>query len=87
MSKEKKLTFESALARLEEIARLLESGDSSLEESLQMYEEGMQLIAFCNKKLTEAEAKVQKLVKTADGGFATEELDKVPGNNEEQNNG
>ncbi len=80
MSREKKLTFEAALTRLEEIARLLESGESSLEESLQMYEEGMQLIAFCNKKLTEAEAKVQKLVKTADGDFATEALDTIPDN-------
>ncbi|HFB68288.1 MAG TPA: exodeoxyribonuclease VII small subunit [Calditrichae bacterium] len=75
MSKEKKLTFEAALNRLEEIARLLESGEAPLEESLALYEEGMKLIEFCNTKLNEAAKKVQKLTRNSEGEFQTEPLD------------
>ena len=71
----KKQTFEQALERLEEISRLLESEDTSLDESLKMYEEGMKLIDFCNTKLNEAQKKIQKLTKTSSGNFATEPLD------------
>jgi len=75
MSKEQKLTFEAALSRLEEIARLLESGEAPLEESLALYEEGMKLIEFCNAKLNEAAKKVQKLTRNSEGEFQTEPLD------------
>ncbi len=51
--KEKK--FEDAMARLEEIVTQLESGDLSLEESLNIFEEGMKLAKFCSAKLEEAE--------------------------------
>ncbi len=78
MSKTKKLTFEAALTRLEEIARLLESGEAPLEESLNLYEEGMKLIEFCNTKLNEAAKKVQKLTRNATGEFQTEPLDTSP---------
>lgn len=74
----KKVTFEQALNRLEEIARILESGETSLEESLKMYEEGMKLIDFCNQKLNEAEKKIQKLTKTESGEFVTEPLETPP---------
>ncbi len=70
-----KQTFEQALERLEEISRLLESGDTSLEESLKMYEEGMKLIDFCNAKLNEAQKKIQRLTKTSSGDFTTEPFD------------
>ncbi len=78
MSKTRKLTFEAALNRLEEIARLLESGEAPLEESLNLYEEGMKLIEFCNTKLNEAAKKVQKLTRNSEGEFQTEPLDTPP---------
>jgi exodeoxyribonuclease VII small subunit len=70
-----KKTFEQALERLEEISRSLESGETSLEDSLKMYEEGMKLIEFCNTKLNEAQKTIQKLSKTSGGSFETEPLE------------
>lgn len=43
--------FEEALKRLEEIAGILEKGDTSLDETLSLFEEGMKLSAFCQKNL------------------------------------
>lgn len=74
-----KKTFEQALERLEEISRFLESGEASLDESLKMYEEGMELIKFCSAKLNEAQKKIQKLTKTASGDFTTEPFDEEIG--------
>ncbi len=70
----KSMTFEQAMNRLEEIARELESGDVPLEDSIKMYEEGIQLIEFCQKKLDEAELKVRKLTRNASGDFETTPL-------------
>lgn len=55
--------FEKALNQLEEIARKLESGELSLEESISEYEEGMILAKFCKDKLEEAERKIEILQK------------------------
>ena len=71
----KKMSFEQAMSRLEEIARILEQGQASLEESIKLYEEGIQLIDFCQSKLDEAEKKVLKLQKNANGEFETSPLD------------
>jgi exodeoxyribonuclease VII small subunit len=57
-----KKTFETALARLEEITKELESGEQSLESSLKKFDEGIKLAEFCNAKLTEAKAKVEILL-------------------------
>ena len=56
-------TFEEALARLEEITRALEDGDICLEESMKKFDEGIKLAEFCNAKLTEAQKKVDILLK------------------------
>lgn len=53
--------FEEAFERLEEIVAKLESGDVALEESLDLYTEGMTLVKFCNQKLTVAREKIEKL--------------------------
>lgn len=58
----KKKTFETALARLEQITEELEQGDLSLEESLKKFDEGVQLAEFCNTKLNEARTKVEILI-------------------------
>ena len=68
----KSLTFEAALARLEETAKLLESGNVPLDESLSLFEEGISLVKLCNSKLDAAEQKFVRL-KLGDDGSATEE--------------
>lgn len=68
----KSLTFEAALARLEETAKLLESGNVPLDESLSLFEEGISLVKLCNSKLDAAEQKVVRL-KLGDDGSTTEE--------------
>jgi len=78
----KSLTFEKAMKRLEEIGDSLESGDIALEESLKLYEEGIQLIGFCQQKLNEVEKKVQKLSRNAEGEFHTDSLDALPSKDE-----
>jgi len=64
---EKKPTFEEAMARLEEIVKLLEKGDAPLAESLKLYEEGTKLVGQCADLLDKAEQKVLKLHKGPDG--------------------
>ncbi|MCS7192527.1 MAG: exodeoxyribonuclease VII small subunit [Armatimonadetes bacterium] len=61
------LTFEQAMARLEEIVRLLESGELSLDETVSLYEEGQRLRQFCQQKLNEAEKRI-KMVTIANNG-------------------
>lgn len=63
----KKMTYEQSVQRLDEIVRSMEKGDAPLEESLKLFEEGAALIAACSKMLDEAEQKVVKLKKGADG--------------------
>ena len=59
-------TFESAMQRLEEIVSELERGQLALEESLKIFEEGVELTKFCAAKLNEAEKKIKQLVKEGD---------------------
>jgi exodeoxyribonuclease VII small subunit len=59
--------FESALKSLEEIVSQLEGGDLTLDRSLELFEQGVQISRFCNAKLEEAERKVESLLKAADG--------------------
>jgi exodeoxyribonuclease VII small subunit len=66
------LTFEAALERLEGIVRRLEAGEVDLEESIRIYEEGVKIKAFCEKKLGEAQERVEKIVLAPDGGVKTE---------------
>ena len=73
-----KKTFEAALSRLEEIAREVEDGELSLENSLKRFDEGIKLADFCNKKLTEAKTKVEILLKK-DGGLSSEPFDEDRG--------
>lgn len=59
---EKKLTFEQAMGRLEEIVNRLERGEAPLEESLSLFEEGTALLKKCSRQLDQAEQKVVKLL-------------------------
>ena len=55
------MVFESALARLEEIVKLLENGKAPLSDSLALFEEGVSLVRFCTAELDEAEKKITEL--------------------------
>ncbi|MDY0391466.1 exodeoxyribonuclease VII small subunit [Desulfobulbus oligotrophicus] len=58
-----KNSFENALTRLEKITEELESGDLSLEKSLEKFTEGMTLVHLCNGKLEEAKSQIELLLK------------------------
>lgn len=53
--------FEAAIAELESIVKRLEEGDMSLEQSLALYERGVQLSRFCHERLEEAERRIEIL--------------------------
>ena len=61
------INFEQAMNRLEEIVRQLERGEAPLDQALALFEEGTGLVKTCNGLLDEAELKVVRLVKGADG--------------------
>ena len=61
--------FERALKRLEEIVKVLEKGEGSLEESLKLFEEGVEMSRICSERLTAAKKRLQQLVREKDGTF------------------
>ena len=61
------MSFEEALEELEVIVRALEGGKGKLEEAISAYERGAKLKAHCEKKLKEAQSKVEKISLDADG--------------------
>ena len=69
---EKVLSFEKALARLEEIAAEMESGGLGLEKMVAAFEEGQKLVKLCSSKLNEVEKKIEMLVKKSDGSVEVE---------------
>ena len=64
--------FEDSLARLEEIVKELESGDLSLDISLKLFEEGIKLSRVCNKRLEDAERRVEILLKDKAGNITVQ---------------
>jgi exodeoxyribonuclease VII small subunit len=69
------LSFEAAMTELESIVKDLESGKISLEQSITAYERGMSLKAHCEKKLHDAQMKIEKIVAAPNGTITTEPLD------------
>mgnify|MGYP006113998621 FL=1 len=68
MKKEENQTsFELSLERLETLVDSMESGEATLEQSLEWFEEGMILIKSCQDQLKYAEQKVQELIKNSEG--------------------
>lgn len=65
----KKMTFENALNRLEELVQQLETGDIPLEESIKSFDEGKNLVKFCLQLLDKAEIKVKELEESPSGEF------------------
>lgn len=70
--KNAKLTFETALARLETIVDSMEQGEIPLAELLSKYEEGSKLLKVCEARLKDAELKIEKLKKAKDGSASFE---------------
>ncbi len=68
-----KRSFEQAMAELEKIVRAIESGEVPLAQALAQYEQGIELISYCQKALSEAEQKIAKLSKGLDGQLKVEE--------------
>lgn len=66
------MTFEDALAELEQIVRRLEAGQVKLDEAIQCYERGALLKQHCEKKLNEAQQRVERIVIGADGAPAAQ---------------
>ena len=72
------IDFEAALKQLEQIVEQLEAGDLPLERSLELFEQGVRLSRDCQKRLDEAERRVEILLKGEGGGYTPspfEELD------------
>jgi len=66
------MSFEDALAELEQIVRRLESGQVKLDEALLSYERGAQLKQHCERKLNEAQQRVDRIVIGPDGAATAE---------------
>ncbi|HUT08389.1 MAG TPA: exodeoxyribonuclease VII small subunit [Candidatus Latescibacteria bacterium] len=69
------LTFEKALADLEQIVAKLEKGGIALNESLALFEKGVKMARFLRGELDKAERKVEILLKDDKGNLKAEEFD------------
>jgi exodeoxyribonuclease VII small subunit len=69
------LSFEEALEKLEKIVSDIEGGDTPLDKTIDLYEEGMNLSKYCLNTLDKSEAKLKKLTKNVDGSFELKSLD------------
>lgn len=65
-------SFENMMERLEQLVGTLETGNLSLEESIHSFEEGMSLVKRCTEVLDQAEQRIQKLTRDAQGAPRTE---------------
>ena len=63
MNKKNEKNFESALKRLEEISDLLENDNTPLDDSIKLFEEGIELKEYCEDKLKSAKIRIDKIVK------------------------
>ena len=66
------MSFEDALAELEQIVRRLEGGQVKLDEAILSYERGAQLKLHCERKLNEAQQRVDRIVIGPDGAVTAE---------------
>ncbi|WP_038055252.1 exodeoxyribonuclease VII small subunit [Thermodesulfobacterium hydrogeniphilum] len=72
----KDLNFEEALKRIEYILKQLENKDLDLETAIELYEEGLKLIYYCEQKLKNARTRVEVIIKEKEG-FRLEEFEKA----------
>jgi exodeoxyribonuclease VII small subunit len=68
------MSFEEALNELQGLVKALEKGEAKLDEAIRAYERGAALKQHCERKLREAQAKVDKIVFTSDGSLSSEPM-------------
>ena len=71
-------SFEEAAARLEKLVARMESGAEDLDAMVKSFEEGQELVAYCNARLAAVERKVEILARKADGAVAAEPFEDLP---------
>jgi exodeoxyribonuclease VII small subunit len=69
------MKFEDALKVLEDIVDKLESGNLGLEESICLFEQGVELSLYCQMQLQKAEGRIQRLIKNLNGEMELLDLD------------
>ena len=74
----KNMTYEVAMAQLKELASQLESGELTLDESLEVYAKAVELIKLCNKKLQDTQKQMTVLIEDFEGA-----MKEVPFNEED----
>ena len=72
MKKNKNRSFESSIKELEDIVDKIDSGETDLEDSVFLYEKGVELKNYCKKKLEDVELKIKK-IKLEDGKIKKED--------------
>ena len=68
------MSFEEALTELQSLVKTLEKGEAKLDEAIRAYERGAALKQHCERKLREAQAKVDKIVIDSAGGISSEPI-------------
>ena len=76
-TEEQSKTFEASLEALERIVKQLESGDLPLEKSLELFEQGIRLSRECQERLSQAERKIEVLLRDNQGRPVTAPFDKA----------
>ena len=76
-TEEQTKTFEASLEALERIVKQLESGDLPLEKSLELFEQGIRLSRECQERLSQAERKIEVLLRDNQGRPVTAPFDKT----------
>ncbi len=70
----KDMSLEQAMARIEQILQILDSGQGTLDESLALFEEGTALVRFCNEKLQQAKLRVKEVMAKNESDESQEKL-------------
>ena len=63
---EKEVSFEQSINRLEEIVSILEENDQSLDKTITLFEEGLDLVKYCDNKLKQFELKIEEIKRKND---------------------
>ena len=83
-TEEQSRTFEASLEALERIVKQLEGGDLPLEKSLELFEQGIRLSRECQERLSQAERKIEVLLRDNQGRPVTAPFDKAASENDDE---
>ena len=73
-TEKKELSLEQAMARIEQILQILDSGQGTLDESLALFEEGTTQVRFCNEKFQQAKLRVKEVMAKNESNESEENL-------------